>query len=250
MNDTTKRRGTGSALTLSLGVATIVSLGATVALGLNLPGTVEQGHYAKLIAIHPGLAWASYVAFGVTALASALWLWPRTRSLTWDLVAGASAEVGVLFTALTLATGSIWGRPTWGSWWEWDARLTLSALMLAIYLGYLALRRVPADPEVRGRRAGVTALLAVLVVPINHFAVEWWQTLHQGRSLLQVDPASSLDGVFIGAMGLGFLAMTLAYAWLLVHRLRVARLEEALADTALDQAMAERRAEGVSGVAG
>jgi len=235
----------GTALSLALGIAALVSLVATFVLGLSLPTTVEQDDYSKLIAIHPGLAWASYVAFGVTALASLLWLWPATRSRTADLVAGASAEAGVVFTALTLLTGSIWGRPTWGTWWVWDARLTLSALMLALYLGYLALRRVPADPDTRARRSAVAALLAVLVVPVNHFAVEWWRTLHQGRSLNQLDPGNDLDGIFIGAMLLGFLAMTLTYVWFVLTRLRTARVEAELEDVALDVALAERRAEAV-----
>lgn len=233
-------------MTMALGAAALLSLVATVVLGLSLPETVEQEHYSKLVAIHPGIAWAAYVAFGVTAAASALWLWRRTRSTTWDLIAGASAEVGVLFTALTLITGSIWGRPTWGTWWVWDARLTLSALMLMLLLGYLALRRVPADPDVRGRRSAIAALLGVLVVPVNHFAVEWWQTLHQGDSLLQSSPERDLDGEFIFAMTIGFLAMTLVYAWLTVHRTRVARLEEDLVDEDLDAALAARRREAVS----
>lgn len=236
----------GSAVTMSLGVAAFAALAATYAYGLALPRTVEQGDYSKLIAIHPGIAWASYVAFGVTAIASVLWLWPRTRSTTWDLLAGASAEVGVLFTTLTLITGSIWGRPTWGVWWVWDARLTLSALMLALQLGYLALRRVPADADVRGRRAAVAALLAVTVVPVNHFAVTWWRTLHQGRSLSQVTPGNDLDGQFIFAMTLGFLAMTLVYAWLTVHRLHVARLEESVVGDDLDAALEARRREAVT----
>lgn len=235
---------TGGPVTLALGIAALLALAATVALGLSLPETVEQGDYSRLIAIHPGLAWASYVAFGVTAAASAAWLWGRTRRPLWDHLAGASAEVGVVFTALTLVTGSIWGRPTWGVWWVWDARLTLSALMLAIYLGYLALRRVPADPDVRAGRSAAVALLAVLVIPVNHFAVEWWRTLHQGRSLAQLTPEDDLDGSFIGAMAVGFLAMTLVYAWLTVQRVRVARLEDAQAEVDLADALLERRAEG------
>lgn len=245
--DAARRSPLGSALTLALGIAAALALALTYGLGLTLPDTVEQGGYARLIAIHPGLAWASYVAFGVTALASAAWLWPRTRRLGWDHLAGASAEVGVVFTALTLLTGSIWGRPTWGVWWVWDARLTLSALMLAVYLGYLALRRVPADPDVRAGRAAVVALLAVLIIPINHFAVEWWRTLHQGRSLAQISPGDALDGEFLGAMAVGFVAMTLVYAWLTVHRVRVARLEDLEADAALTEALEERRAEAVTG---
>jgi heme exporter protein C len=239
------KRGTGSALTMSLGTAALVSFVATYAYGLGLPKTVEQGDYSKLIAIHPGVAWASYVGFGVMAVASVLWLWPRTRSLTWDLLAGASAEVAVLFTTLTLITGSIWGRPTWGVWWVWDARLTLSALMLTLLLGYLAMRRVPSDVDVRARRSAVAALLAVLVVPVNHFAVEWWRTLHQGRSLSQVTPNNSLDGQFIFAMVLGFLSMTLVCAWLTIHRLRVAQLEEDVVGDDLDAALAARRREAV-----
>ena len=241
----TNRSGTASALTLSLGLAAALALAGTVALGLTLPATVEQGEYSRLIAIHPGLAWASYLAFGVTAGASALWLWPRTRSPRWDLVAGSSAEIGVVFTALTLATGSIWGRPTWGVWWVWDARLTLSALMLALYLGYLALRRVPAPVVVRARRSAIAGLLAVAVVPVNHFAVEWWRTLHQGRSLAQTTPGDDLDGIFVGVMLLGFLAMTLVYCWLLVHRVRVARLEDRLDEQELAVALEERRREAV-----
>lgn len=238
-----RERSTSSALTLTLGLAAVAALAATIVLGLALPETVEQGPYSRLIAVHPGVAWASYVAFGVTALASAAWLWPRTRSTTWDLLAGASAEVGVVFTALTLATGSIWGRPTWGVWWVWDARLTLSALMLALLLGYLALRQVPVPAGVRAHRSALAGLLAVLVVPVNHFAVVWWRTLHQGRSLGDLAPSDRLDGEFIFAMTVGFLAMTLVYAWLVVHRLRVARLEESVVDDDLDLAIAARRAE-------
>lgn len=238
------RRGTGSALTLALGIAALSATAAAVGLGLGLPSTVEQGVYSRLIAIHPGVAWASYVAFGVTAGASALWLWPRTRSATWDLVAGASAELGVLFTALTLATGSIWGRPVWGQWWAWDARLTLSALMLTLLLGYLALRRVPGDEEAATRRNAVAALLAVLVVPVNHYAVEWWRTLHQEGSF-DLTPQDSLDGSFIFAMSLGFLAMTLVYAWLLIHRVRLARLEATHLGDDLETAIAARRAEAL-----
>jgi len=245
-NGSGHRAGTAGALTTTLGIAALLSLGVTFALGLSLPATVEQGDYSRLIAIHPGLAWASYVAFGVGALASAAWLWPRTRARSWDLLAGASMEVAVLFTALTLVTGSIWGRPTWGVWWTWDARLTLSALMFMLELGYLALRRVPADVEITANRSAVAALLSVVVVPVNHFAVEWWRTLHQGRSLMQLDPQRELDGEFIGAMLVGFLAMTLVYTWLVVHRVRVARLEAAEDESMLARALDERRAEEVT----
>jgi heme exporter protein C len=223
-----------------------VALGATLVLGYRLPPTLEQRDYARLIAIHPPLAWAAYLSFGVTALASALYLWPRTRSRFWDLVAGSSAEIGVVFNALTLVTGSIWGRPTWGVWWTWDARLTLTALLLFLFLGYLALRRVPGDVEVRSKRSAVAALLAVLVVPVDHMAVTWWRTLHQSRSLLDESPGKTLDGAYIDVMLLGFLAMTLVYAWLLTRRVQVEQLEERLDAEWLERAIEERRAEAVT----
>jgi heme exporter protein C len=236
------RTPTSSGLTMTLGIAALVALGATVVLGLTLPKTVEQAEYSRLIAIHPGIAWTAYVGSVVTAVASLLWLVPRTRAATWDLLAGASAEIAAVFVALMLVTGSIWGRPTWGVWWVWDARLTLSALMLALLLGYLAIRHVPAEPDVRAKRSAMAALLAAIVVPVNHYAVTWWRTLHQGRSL-DLTPEDSLDGAFLGAMALGFLAMTLVYAWLLVHRVRLARIEEAREETALADAIEERRRE-------
>jgi heme exporter protein C len=238
-----RRRATGSPATTVLGAVALLTLAGTVALGLALPLTREQRVYSRLIAIHPALAWTAYVAVVVTALASALYLWPRTRDRKWDRLAAASAEVGVVFIALMLATGSIWGRPTWGVWWTWDARLTTSALMLVLAFGYLAVRRVPADVDLRARRSAVTALLAAVVVPVNHMAVEWWRTLHQGRSLAELSPGDNLDGAFIGAMLLGFVAMTLVYAWLVAHRYRVEEMEEQRAEHGLEIAIAQRRAE-------
>ena len=229
--------------TFVLGAAALVALGSTVALGLSLPPTREQDEYARLIAIHPPLAWAAYLAFGVTAVASALYLWPRTRGRWWDRLAAASAEVGVVFTALTLVTGSIWGRPTWGVWWTWDARLTSTALLLALFLGYLALRGVHADLHTRAKRCAIAALVAVVDVPIVHFSVEWWRTLHQGRSLAQLSPQSDLDGSYTAVMLLGFVAMSLVYGWLLVHRYRVEALEDQAHGQGLERALEERRAE-------
>ena len=120
--------------------------------------TAVQGDAQRLMYLHVPAAWIAYLAFGVTALASVLWLWPRTRATVWDRLAGASAEVGVIFTGLTLVLGSLWGRPVWGIWWAWDARLVTTAVLFFLYLGYLALRRIPATPRsagqaVRDRRA-------------------------------------------------------------------------------------------------
>jgi heme exporter protein C len=227
-----------------LGIAAAVTLATTMILGLRLPPTQEQEDYARLIAIHPAIAWTSYLAFGLTAVASLLWLIPRTRSRRWDRLAASSAEVGVVFTALMLVTGSIWGRPTWGVWWAWEARLILSALMLALLLGYVALRRVSVDTERRALVSAISALVAVVVIPINHFAVTWWRTLHQGRSLANVSPKSRLDGEYIAVMFVGLVAMTLVFAWLVQRRYRVETLAEELEDEGLTAAIEARRQEG------
>ena len=228
-----------------LGIAAAVALTTTLILGLRLPPTEEQGEYARLIAVHPAIAWTAYLAFGVMALASALWLVPATRSRVWDRFAASAAEVGVVFTALMLVTGAIWGRPTWGVWWVWDARLTLSALMLALLLGYVALRRVSVDAERRALVSAVAALASVVVIPINHFAVTWWRTLHQGRSMARVSPSSELDGEYIVVMLVGFVAMTLVFAWLLQRRYRLEALAEKADDAGLAAAIEERRREAL-----
>ncbi len=118
------------------------------------PPDQVQGDLVRLIYIHPAVSTLAFVAFGITALASLLYLLPRTRSRRWDRLAGASAEVGVVFCALSLATGSIWGRPAWGVWWTWDARLTLTALLCALFVGYLALRRTGGALRVTGHPLG------------------------------------------------------------------------------------------------
>ena len=229
----------------TLGAVAFAGLALTMLLGARLPETEEQLAYSRLIAVHPPIAWVAYMAFGVTALASLLYLFPATRHRRWDRIAAASAEVGVLFTALMLVTGSIWGKPTWGVWWVWDARLTVSALMLALLLGYGALRRVTPDPDRRAMLSAVTALGAVVVVPVNHFAVTWWRTLHQGRSLADLSPSRNLDGQYIAVMLLGFVVMTLVYVWLVWQRVLVEQTEDERGEDELAVAIEERRREGV-----
>lgn len=236
---------TSSLLTKVLGVAAIGSVALLLVLALFVvPADVQQGDYARLIYIHPATAWVTYTAFGVTAVASVLYLYRRTRSIFWDSLAGASAEIGVVFCALTLITGAIWGRPTWGVWWTWDARLTSTAVLLTLFLGYLALRRLPGEEHRRARRSAIAALIAVVDVPIVHFSVEWWRTLHQGRTLLRPDP--TIEGIQLFTMLWSFLALSLFFGWLLVHRFRVERLERRYENEALDIALVERRNEATA----
>ncbi len=225
-----------------LGWASLVLVGATVGLGLALPRTQEQAEYSRLIAVHPPAAWASYVAVGVAAFAAVGHL--VTRRLAWDRVTIASLEVGSVFTAITLATGSIWGRPTWGVWWEWDPRLTTEALLLAILVGTVALRRSLAPGRGRAVITSVAALATVGLLPVIHFSVLWWRSQHQGGTLLAPDPASNADNPYVVAMLVGFVAFTVLFAWMVVQRVRIEALEEEADEVVLGRAIAERRAEG------
>lgn len=239
---TTPRRGHRA--TTVLGWATMVSLGATYGLGLSLPASVEQKDYSKLIGIHPGLAWASYVAVGMSAVAAIAYFVRRDRR--WDRLNAASIEVGVVFTALTLVTGSLWGRPVWGVWWQWDPRLTTEALLLALLLGFVALRRAIVEPGVRAAVCAAFSLLLVPLLVIIHFSVQWWRSLHQNGSLVSLDPGTNLDAGYLVAMVLGFVSFTLAYGWLTIHRVRLEVLEETEEEASLGAAIAARRAEAVT----
>jgi heme exporter protein C len=224
-----------------LGV-TLAALGVTLFLALYLtPPRENQGFEAvRLLYLHVPCAWLAYLAFGVTALASLLWLIPRTRSATWDLLAGASAEVGVIFTALMLAVGSLWGRPTWGTWWEWDARLTTTAILFFLYLGYLALRRTGATADERGTRCAIAALIAFADVPIVHFSVSWWQTLHQKGTVFNEKLDVKVNGSMAATLILAVAAFTMLYVYLVLERFELAQLEEGREERALQEAIAER----------
>ena len=231
-----------------LGPLSLVLVALDVVMGLWVtPPDQTQGDFVRLVYVHPALAWVGlYLAFGLAALMSILYLWKRTRSLTFDRMAAAAVEVGVVFAALTLVTGSIWGRPTWGVWWTWDARLTSTAVLCVLFIGYLALRRVPADPEVRAKRCAVAALFAAVDVPIVHFSVNWWQTLHQGATVLNPNLSPTIHGSMAWTLLLSFVAFSTLFAWLFLMRYRLEVLETAGEDATLELALEARRAEGVT----
>jgi heme exporter protein C len=230
---------------LVVGVLAVLTLALTVWLGLWVtPPDAVQGNLARLLYVHPAVATvALYWAGGVALVGSLLYLWPRTRSFFWDRVAASAVEVGAIFSALTLVTGSLWGRPVWGVWWTWDARLTSTALLLLLELGYLALRRVPSEPHVRARRCAVAAILIAVDVPLVHFSVDWWQTLHQGGTILDPGFQVHVHGSMLWTMLLSFVAFSLAFVWLLAVRYRVEVLQDALGDEELEISLSERWSE-------
>ncbi len=227
-----------------VGSLSLILVAATVVLGLWItPPDVVQGQLVRLIYVHPPVAWVAYLAYGVTSIASVLYLWKRTRNIKWDLLAASSAEVGVVFTGLTLVTGSIWGKPAWGVWWTWDARLTTTALLFVLYLGYLALRSVPADSHQRAVRSAIAGLIAFIDVPIVHQSVVWWRTLHQSATVLNPSLSPKIHGEMAMTLLLGFISFTFVYAWMLMHRYEIASMQQQVLDAELEQMIQERQRE-------
>ncbi len=232
------------------GASVVVALGITALFALWLsPPDAEQGDVVRLLYLHVPTIWIAFLGFFVTAVASVLWLVPRTRRTEWDLLAGASAEVGVVFTGITLVVGSIWGRPTWGTYWVWDARLTSTAILFFLYLGYLALRRTGSTAEERGKRCAIAALIAFADVPIVHLSVTWWQTLHQSGTVFNPNNNVQIHGSMAFTLVWAVAAFTLFYVYLVMRRLQLAELEEGLEERELELAIAERqRVEQMVGV--
>jgi heme exporter protein C len=229
-----------------LGPVTLVLLALTIWLGLWVtPPDKIQGQLARLVYVHPSVAWvALYVSFGTATIASALYLWRRTRSMTMDRVAHCAMEVSVVFILLTLITGSIWGRPTWGVWWAWDARLTSTAILGVLAIGYLALRRANDDPTLRARRSAVFAILAAINVPIIHFSVDWWKTLHQGATVFTANRTLLIHGIQAWTLLISFVGFTLLFFWLLRSRYRLEVRRESQSRIQLDEALLARQREG------
>ena len=230
-----------------LGPVTLLLLALTFWLGLWVtPPDKVQGNLARLLYVHPAVAWvALYVSFGTATIASALYLWKRSRSIVMDRVAHCAMEVSTIFILLTLITGSIWGRPTWGVWWAWDARLTSTAILGVFTVAYLALRRANDDPELRARRGAVFAIIAAINVPIVHFSVDWWKTLHQGATVFNEDGNLLVHGIMLWTLFISLVAFTLLFFWLLRARYRLEVLRGERDQASLEEALVQRRREGV-----
>jgi heme exporter protein C len=188
------------------------------------PPDITQGQDMRLMYVHVPTIWTAFLALVITFGASVAFLWKR--DLKWDNLAAASTEVGVVLTALAIAAGSIWARPIWGVWWTWDPRLTTTAILLVIFVGYLLLRALHEDPWARARQAAVVAIIGVLDIPVIHFSVLWWRSLHQKPSfLLQNFGDPTMDDRMEITLIVNTLAFTALYLFLLSKRLRLARLE-------------------------
>ena len=207
-----------------MGWLTGLSLAAGVVMAFGVaPREATQGNVQRIMYVHVPSVWVAYLAFAVVFAASVVYLLKRAPAA--DRLAHASAEVGVCFTGITIASGAIWGKPTWGTWWTWDARLTSVAVLFVLYLGYLLLRGMIEDPERAARAAAVVGIIAALDIPLIHFSVYWWRTLHQPPSIVKPGPAT-MPGVILSALLVNFVAFTILYLYFVAKRVGLLRAQQ------------------------
>tara|TARA_R110000824_G_scaffold118960_10_gene271789 strand:- start:42054 stop:42800 length:747 start_codon:yes stop_codon:yes gene_type:complete len=171
---------------------------------LNSPPDYQQGETVRIMYVHVPSAWLGMMGYMVMAVASLVAL--VFRHPLADVCAKSAAPIGAAFCFLALVTGSLWGRPMWGTWWEWDARLTSMLILLFLYLGYMALWQTIEEPTRAGRAAAVLALVGSINVPIVHYSVVWWNTLHQPASVFRMDGPQIAPSMLLplALMALGF----------------------------------------------
>ena len=204
------RRGLGISAVAIVAFATVCVL----AIGFT-PVEARQGLAQKIFYLHVPAAWAALMAFSLVGITSLLYLWLHDRRL--DLFAEASAEVGVMFSVVMLTTGPIWAKPIWGTWWTWDARLTLTLFLFFLFVGYLALRSAVQDPDERARFSAVLGIMGMVLVPFIHLSVYLFRTLHPQPVVLKPS-APSLPWEMLRTLLLAVAAFTLLYIGLVTVR--------------------------------
>ena len=209
-----------------LAVAVLAVAGTFIRVIFFTPVEARQGAAQKIFYVHAPSAFIGlYVAFGIVALAGVLYLWLRDERL--DRIAASSAEVGVVFMTVVLITGPLWGKPIWGTWWTWDARLTLTLFIWFVFLGYLILRGAIEEPGTRARYSAVLGVLGALLVPFIHLSVYLFRTLHPMPIVLKPG-RPSLPGSMLATFAMSFVSLSLLFVALLLARYRLAVAVEAL----------------------
>jgi heme exporter protein C len=204
------------------------------------PPDYQQGESFRIIYVHVPSAWMSLFIYMVMAGAGAIGLVWKVKVA--DAVARASAPLGASFTFLALATGSLWGKPMWGTWWVWDARLTSELILLFLYLGYMALQTAIDDRRTAARTGAVLALVGVVNIPIIHYSVEWWHTLHQGPTITKLDTPSIHLSMLVPLLIMAF-AFMFYYAAVVLLRARYEILENERNSAWVSELVAQRKGE-------
>jgi heme exporter protein C len=200
-----------------LGGATVVLFAFAIYRAMLAPDDYQQGATVKIMFLHVPSAWLSMLCWGlmtVAALGTLVWRHPLA-----DVTAKAAAPLGAAFTLLCLVTGSLWGRPEWGTYWVWDARLTSELILFLLYLGVLALWRTVEDPSRAARAVAILTLVGAIDLPIIKFSVDWWNTLHQGASVFRLG-GSTIDPTILLPLLLMAAAFTLLFVTLLLAAMR------------------------------
>jgi heme exporter protein C len=202
-----------------LAIATFAGLFAALYFAfVYAPTEAMQGDVQRIFYFHVSIAWLMYLAFFVVFLGSILYLWKRDAK--WDILARSSAELGVVFTTLVLITGSIWGRPIWGAWWAWDARMTSTLILWAVYVVYLMLRSYSVD-QLRGARFGaILGIVGFADVPIVQMSITWWRTLHP-QPVISLEGSGDLPPQMLVALLVSVLAFTLFYVFMMRQRVQI-----------------------------
>ncbi len=205
-----------------------------------VPLEAIQGYPQKIFYIHVPSAWLMYAAFGVVFASSILYLW--RRSSLWDIFARCAAEIGFLFNSLALVTGMLWGKPIWGTYWTWDARLTSTLILWFVYGAYLLLRATMRRGADTARIAAVVGIVGFVDVPIIHLSVLWWRTLHPTPVVMIMDnPGGGLPASMLVTLLVALVSFSLVFTWLLAHRAWQERTAENLD---LLEALLDRQARG------
>lgn len=206
-------------------VAALCIAATIVRVAYFTPLEAVQGPAQKIFYIHVPAAWVAFLAFGVVAFTSILYLW--LKELRLDRVAESSAEVGVVFTTVVLTTGPLWGKPIWGTWWTWDARLTSTLFLWFIYVGYLVLRGAIEDRAMRARYSAVLGILGALLIPFIHLSVYLFRTLHP-MPIVAKPSRPSLPGEMLETLLISLVSFTILYVALLRARVRLSTERDAL----------------------
>ncbi len=222
-----------------LAAATLLAFAVGLAQAMNAPDDYQQGATVKIMFLHVPSAWLGMMGWSlmsVAALGTLVWRHPLA-----DVAGKAAAPLGAAFTFICLVTGSLWGRPTWGTYWVWDARLTSMLVLLLLYLGVIALYWTAEDPNRGSRAAAVLTLVGALNLPIIKFSVDWWNTLHQPASILRMG-GSAIDSSILIPLLVMAVAFTLLFATLHLAAMRTEILRRRVRTMQLMQAQALQEA--------
>ena len=210
-------------LTKWIGVATAISIVVFAYTSFFFaPEDEVQGSVQRIFYVHVASAWIAALAFGVVFVGSIVYL--VNRSMKWDALAGAAAEVGLLFTTVVLVTGMLWGKAVWGVFWTWEPRLTSVLVLWLLYLAYVAIRMYVPEPTQKARFSAVLGIVSFLDVPIVYLSVKWWRTLHP-EQVIVTEGGPQLPAAMLVALLVGLASMTLVFVYFVRKRLAITSLE-------------------------